>query len=119
MLKPISSVLFLGLFTIFSLTNAIFEGENWKSGIIDLTEDDDDMFYILFNSRRNPQKDPLVMWLTGGPGCSSELALFYENGPFGFNETDRSLIYNPYSWNNISNLLFVDNPVGTGFSNAG
>jgi carboxypeptidase C (cathepsin A) len=56
------------------------------------------------------------MWLTGGPGCSSEIALFYENGPFSFDEKNKSLIYNEYSWNNISNLLFVDNPVGTGFS---
>jgi len=55
------------------------------------------------------------MWLSGGPGCSSELALFFENGPFGLND-DLSLKFNPYSWNNVSNLLFVDNPIGTGFS---
>ncbi|XVE99249.1 hypothetical protein REPUB_Repub03eG0181700 [Reevesia pubescens] len=39
------------------------------------------MFYFFFESR-NRKKDPVVIWLTGGPGCSSELALFYENGPF-------------------------------------
>ena len=76
----------------------------------------DDMFYWLFNSRSaDPSKDPLVMWLTGGPGCSSELAIFYENGPFTIND-DLSLKVNQYSWNNVSNLLFVDNPIGTGFS---
>jgi len=57
----------------------------------------------------------LVLWLTGGPGCSSELALFEENGPYTINE-DLSLKINPYSWNNFANLLFVDQPLGTGFS---
>lgn len=73
------------------------------------------MFYWLFKSRENPATDPIVIWLSGGPGCSSELALFYENGPFGLNE-DLSLKFNAFSWNNGSNLLFVDNPIGTGFS---
>jgi len=47
------------------------------------------------------------MWLTGGPGCASEVALFYENGPYFF-VSDGSLGVNQYSWNAISNLLFVD-----------
>jgi cathepsin A (carboxypeptidase C) len=62
------------------------------------------------------------LWLTGGPGCASEVALFYENGPYQFPK-DLSkvgpLTQNPNSWNNISNLLYVDQPVGTGFSKAG
>jgi len=58
------------------------------------------------------------MWLTGGPGCGSEVALFYENGPYQFNP-DGSLKQNPFSWNNISNLLYVDQPIGTGFSHGG
>jgi len=75
----------------------------------------DDMFYWLFKSRKAPSTDPLVLWLTGGPGCASEVALFFENGPFGINN-NQSLKFNPYSWNNASNLLYIDNPVGTGFS---
>jgi len=55
------------------------------------------------------------VWLTGGPGCSSMLALFYENGPYNIKK-DLSLTINPYSWNSFANLLFVDQPVGTGFS---
>jgi cathepsin A (carboxypeptidase C) len=92
----------------------MFLGESQKSGLVNMTNGDD-MFYWLFNSRNEPSTDPLVMWLTGGPGCSSELAIFYENGPFSIND-DLSLKVNQYSWNNVSNVLFVDNPIGTGFS---
>ena len=44
-----------------------------------------EMFYFYFKSRSTtPSKDPVVLWMTGGPGCSSELAVFYENGPVSF-----------------------------------
>ncbi|XP_021295806.1 serine carboxypeptidase-like [Herrania umbratica] len=72
------------------------------------------MFYFFFESR-NSKKDPVVIWLTGGPGCSSELALFYENGPFTIAD-NMSLIWNQYGWDMASNLLYVDQPIGTGFS---
>ncbi|MBA0852378.1 hypothetical protein Goshw_004526 [Gossypium schwendimanii] len=72
------------------------------------------MFYLFFESR-NSKKDPVVIWLTGGPGCSSELALFYENGPFHLTK-NLSLVWNDYGWDKASNILFVDQPTGTGFS---
>ncbi|XVF05745.1 hypothetical protein REPUB_Repub05bG0198600 [Reevesia pubescens] len=72
------------------------------------------MFYFFFESR-NSKNDPVVIWLTGGPGCGSELALFYENGPFHFAK-NLSLIWNDYGWDKASNILFVDQPIGTGFS---
>ncbi|KAE8732679.1 Serine carboxypeptidase 3 [Hibiscus syriacus] len=72
------------------------------------------MFYFFFESR-NSKKDPVVIWLTGGPGCSSELALFYENGPFHLSK-NLSLVWNDYGWDKASNILFVDQPTGTGFS---
>jgi carboxypeptidase C (cathepsin A) len=55
------------------------------------------------------------LWLTGGPGCSSELAVLFENGPWNVN-ADMSLSLNNYSWNKQANVLYVDSPVGTGFS---
>jgi cathepsin A (carboxypeptidase C) len=48
-----------------------------------------------------------VIWLTGGPGCASELAVFYENGPFTIND-DLTLKKNPDSWNNQANVLYID-----------
>ena len=89
-------------------------GEDQHSGLVNLPTGDD-MFYWLFKSRREPSTDPLVIWLTGGPGCASEVAIFYENGPFSIND-DMTLLNNPYSWNAVSNIAFIDQPVGTGFS---
>ncbi|GFQ00205.1 serine carboxypeptidase-like 47 [Phtheirospermum japonicum] len=73
------------------------------------------MFYYFFESRKNDANAPVVVWLSGGPGCSSSIALFYENGPFKL--TDKlSLVWNDYGWDNVANILFVDQPIGTGFS---
>ncbi|KAK7257673.1 hypothetical protein RIF29_31817 [Crotalaria pallida] len=72
------------------------------------------MFYFFFESR-NSKDDPVVIWLTGGPGCSSEIALFYENGPFKI-ANNLSLVSNQYGWDQASNILFIDQPTGTGFS---
>jgi carboxypeptidase C (cathepsin A) len=73
------------------------------------------LFYWMFESQGNPATDPFVLWLTGGPGCSSLLALFFENGPYTVN-SDLSLKPNPYTWNTNANVLWVDQPAGTGFS---
>jgi cathepsin A (carboxypeptidase C) len=62
----------------------IFLTECFNSGLVPLTNGDD-MFYWVFKSRSNPATDPVVLWLTGGPGCASEVALFYENGPYTIN----------------------------------
>ena len=55
-----------------------------------------EMFYWMFESRANPERDPLILWLTGGPGCASDLALLAENGPFLMNETTKELYYNEF-----------------------
>jgi cathepsin A (carboxypeptidase C) len=95
-------------------TDEVFLDEDQKSGLVSMGNGDD-MFYWLFKSRGSPETDPLVIWLTGGPGCASEVALFYENGPYTIND-DLTLNPNAQSWNKVSNLLYVDQPVGTGFS---
>lgn len=72
-------------------------------------------FFWLFESRSDPTTDPLIMWLSGGPACSSQLSLFAENGPCKV-ESDGSTTLNPYSWNAQANMLWVDQPAGVGFS---
>jgi serine carboxypeptidase-like clade 4 len=78
---------------------------------------DANLFYWMFESQKDPANDPVVLWLTGGPGCSSEVAIFFENGPYKINP-DLTLANNPYGWNAFANLLYVDQPADTGFSYA-
>ncbi|KEH29043.1 putative peptidase S10, serine carboxypeptidase, alpha/Beta hydrolase [Medicago truncatula] len=96
-----------------------------ETGYLGLGETDDDMqvFYYFVKSENNPQKDPLMLWLSGGPGCSSFSGLAYEIGPFAFEikEYDGSvpsLVLRPQSWTKICSIIFVDLPLGTGFSYA-
>lgn len=74
------------------------------------------LFFWLMESRKAPSTDPLVMWLTGGPGCSSMLALVAENGPCSVMGAASTPSNNAHSWNNEANVLWVDQPAGTGFS---
>jgi len=71
-----------------------------------------------FESRNDPENDPVVLWLNGGPGCSSLTGLFLELGPASFDK-DTNIIHNPYSWNSNASVIFLDQPVNTGFSYSG
>ena len=77
------------------------------------------MYFLLAESRSknsNKDLDPLIIWLNGGPGCSSMLGAFTELGPYNYkynasaNETDEKfkMLYNKYAWNNNANVMFVD-----------
>eukprot|EP00877_Chromochloris_zofingiensis_P010037 jgi/Chrzof1/5287/Cz15g20230.t1 len=73
------------------------------------------MFYFFYESRSKGAMDPVVLWMTGGPGCSSEIAIFYENGPYTLNH-NLTLSENPYGWDVNSNVIYVDQPINTGYS---
>ncbi|KAI5955218.1 hypothetical protein KGF54_001779 [Candida jiufengensis] len=81
-----------------------------------LTENN--MFYWFFESRNNPDTDPLILWLTGGPGCSSSYGLFFELGPSSI-DVNLKPVYNNFSWNSNASVIFLDQPTGTGFSYGG
>jgi cathepsin A (carboxypeptidase C) len=61
-------------------------------------------------------KIPLVIWLTGGPGCSSSLALLTENGPCSVNEDGETTAVNPHSWTESAHVLWLDQPADVGYS---
>ena len=81
------------------------------------TENDTKHFYFAyFESRSSPANDPLLMWINGGPGCSSMMGLFMEQGPCRVNEYGNGTNKNHYSWIEVANTFFLDQPIGVGFS---
>ncbi|KAK4991611.1 hypothetical protein LTR66_006493 [Elasticomyces elasticus] len=88
------------------------------SGYLDDDEEDKHLFYWFFESRNDPANDPVVLWLNGGPGCSSLTGLFMELGP-SFVNKKRGVDYNPSSWNSNASVIFLDQPVNVGYSYSG
>lgn len=87
------------------------------SGYLDIPNSQNkSLHYVLVESQNNPQTDPLILWLNGGPGCSSMDGLFYEHGPFVFEGASLNLTANPYSWNTNASVLYLEAPAGVGFS---
>lgn len=74
------------------------------------------MWFWFFEARNSPTTAPLATWFNGGPGCSSMIGLFQENGPCHFVNGASTPSNNTYSWNNYANMLYVDQPIGVGFS---
>ncbi|XP_021811396.1 serine carboxypeptidase-like 35 [Prunus avium] len=74
------------------------------------------LFYWFFHAQQNASSKPLVLWLNGGPGCSSvAYGAAQELGPF-LVRSNGTLILNNFSWNKVANVLFLEAPVGVGFS---
>ncbi|KAH6952759.1 hypothetical protein HG530_000637 [Fusarium avenaceum] len=74
------------------------------------------MWFWFFEARNNAEDAPLAIWLNGGPGCSSMIGLFTEHGPCHFVNNDTEPSLNPHSWNEYANMLYIDQPIGSGFS---
>ncbi|CAM0951704.1 unnamed protein product [Alopecurus aequalis] len=75
------------------------------------------LFYYFVESPYEAASKPLVLWLNGGPGCSSLGAgAFQELGPFRVNPDGKTLSRNRHAWNNVANVIFLESPAGVGFS---
>ncbi|KAF8184210.1 serine carboxypeptidase [Pholiota molesta] len=85
------------------------------SGYGDITATESIWFWF-FAARKNAKNAPLVLWFNGGPGSSSMIGLLQENGPCRITNDSTSVTLNPFSWNNEANVLYIDQPVGVGFS---
>ena len=99
---------------------------NSKSGYVSIDKssydqdgEDKNLFYWMFQKRNSDITDksiPFIVWLTGGPGCSSSLALLTENGPCTVNDDAKTTQLNPNSWTESAHVLWLDQPAGVGFS---
>ena len=89
-----------------------------QSALTDLSVDFDiHTFFWFFEARKDAQSAPLVVYLAGGPGESSTyVAMSSEGGPCFVNMDVSGTTLNPWSMNNHANVLYIDQPVGAGFS---
>ncbi|KAF5835512.1 peptidase S10, serine carboxypeptidase [Dunaliella salina] len=93
-----------------------------NGGYVSLSEDGigKHLYWYMAESESKPAEDPVVLWLNGGPGCSSFDGFVYEHGPFLFNYINGGKGYtlreNPHSWNKIANMMYLDSPAGVGLS---
>ncbi|CDI97893.1 lysosomal protective protein [Echinococcus multilocularis] len=73
------------------------------------------LHYVFVEAASGSATAPLVLWLNGGPGCSSLMGMFTENGPL-FIRRGNQLVSNKYSWNKYANIVYIEAPAGVGFS---
>ncbi|KIM77994.1 hypothetical protein PILCRDRAFT_607714 [Piloderma croceum F 1598] len=93
-------------------------GSSW-SGLLPIsnkTGETRKLFFWFFPPGPHGSMDDLIFWTNGGPGCSSLEGLLQENGPFSWKTGTAKPIVNEYSWTNLSSMLYVEQPIGTGFS---
>ncbi|KAJ2785271.1 Cell death protease [Coemansia javaensis] len=74
-------------------------------------------FWLVANATNSRNQDKLLIWLNGGPGCTSLDGVFMENGPYKFHGPNR-LRFRDYSLSQQFDVLYIDQPFGTGFSMA-
>lgn len=93
-------------------------GESY-AGLLPISDDPNEtrqLYFWFFPSTNPDATDEITIWLNGGPGCSSLLGMFTENGPFLWQEGTQAPTPNSYAWTNLTNMLYVEQPVGVGFS---
>jgi carboxypeptidase C (cathepsin A) len=90
---------------------------NVKGSDYDTNGEHKHFFFWMYEKRGEVADDtPFVVWLTGGPGCSSTIAFLWENGPCLANMDGVTTTVNPYSWTEAAHVLWLDQPAGVGFS---
>ncbi|CCU81548.1 cpdS/carboxypeptidase [Blumeria hordei DH14] len=80
------------------------------------TSNDSELYFWFFPSSNADASDEILIWLNGGPGCSSLEGLLQENGPFLWQYGTYKPVPNPYTWTKLTNVVWIDQPVGSGFS---
>ncbi|KAK8299970.1 hypothetical protein V6Z11_D05G352600 [Gossypium hirsutum] len=130
---PYFEIIFiLFIFLLLGIDSNAFPMNDWLSklprqpdvnfrqfaGYIEVDENVDgrSLFYYLVEAEKEPMTQPLTIWLTGGPGCSLVGDAFGSVGPFIVTKDAHGLQTNSFSGNKVSNLLFIDSPIGSGWS---
>ncbi|KAI5199758.1 alpha/beta-hydrolase [Aureobasidium subglaciale] len=91
-------------------------GESYAGSMPIGNSSTDSLFFWFVPSTNPSASDEIVIWLNGGPGCSSLGGFFHENGPVLWPAGTYAPVKNTYSWSNLSNIIWIDQPISTGFS---
>ncbi|WVQ72894.1 hypothetical protein IAR50_002455 [Cryptococcus sp. DSM 104548] len=104
-------------FFVESLPDVPFDLGELYSGLIpiDYSNSSRELFFVFQPKLGEPTED-LTIWMNGGPGCSSLESFLQETGLWLWQPGTYEPVINPYSWVNLTNMLWVEQPVGTGFS---
>lgn len=104
-------------YKVDSLPDVNFDIGEMYSGLIPIDKNNASRaLFFMFNPTIGEPVEEITIWLNGGPGCSSLEGFFQENGRFLWQPGTFAPVENPYSWVNLTNMLWVEQPVGTGFS---
>ncbi|KAJ9478020.1 putative serine carboxypeptidase [Pseudozyma hubeiensis] len=93
-------------------------GESY-AGLMPISKDPNEtrkLYFWYFPSKNPKATDEITIWMNGGPGCSSLEGLSQENGPWLWQYGTYKPLPNPWTWQNLTNMVWVEQPVGTGFS---
>ncbi|KAI0317696.1 alpha/beta-hydrolase [Amylostereum chailletii] len=93
-------------------------GPSW-AGLIPISgnaSETRELFFWFFPPGPEGSLDDIIFWTNGGPGCSSLDGSFKENGPFTWGTGLAKPTQNEFSWTNLSSVLYIEQPVGTGFT---
>lgn len=96
-------------------------GSKMYAGYFPLDDNGAATYYHFFTAENVEPgaSERVVLWLTGGPGCSGINAAYTENGPLHMNFSGNgatALQYNPWTWSRLANVLYIESPRSVGFS---
>ncbi|KAF7298105.1 Carboxypeptidase Cpds [Mycena chlorophos] len=93
-------------------------GPSW-AGLLPISGDPDEtrkLFFWFWPTTNASNTKDLIFWTNGGPGCSSLEGFLQENGPISWSWGQAEPTPNPFAWNQLAHMIWVEQPVGTGFS---